>query len=79
MTTLHKALIAIIVGLAITIVGIFFIPIGVAAFLIAVSGIAILGFLAVSSVAFFGLSIGVFKLGEYLARKAGKIDMTTSY
>src|SRR5205809_1210259 len=45
------ALIAIIVGLAITIVGIFFIPIGVAAFLIAVSGIAILGFLAVAQVA----------------------------
>src|SRR6266581_4059706 len=44
------ALIAIIVGLAITIVGIFFIPIGVAAFLIAVSGIAILGFLAVAQV-----------------------------
>ena len=43
------------------------------------SDLAILGFLAVSSVAFFGLSIGVFKLGEYLARKAGKIDMTTSY
>ncbi len=40
---------------------------------------AILGFLAVSSVVFFGLSLGVFKLGEYLARKAGKIDMTTSY
>ena len=39
----------------------------------------ILSFLAISSVAFFGLSLGVFKLGEYLARKAGKIDMTTSY
>ncbi len=39
----------------------------------------ILGFLALSSVAFFVLSLGVFKLGEYLARKAGKIDMTTSY
>ncbi len=43
------------------------------------SDLTILGFLAVSSVAFFALSIGVFKLGEYLARKAGKIDMTTSY
>lgn len=41
--------------------------------------LTILGFLAVSSVAFFALSLGVFKLGEYLARKAGKIDMTTSY
>ncbi len=39
----------------------------------------ILAFLLVSTVIFFGLSIGVFKLGEYLARKAGKIDMTTSY
>ena len=39
----------------------------------------ILGFLALSSVVFFVLSLGVFKLGEYLARRAGKIDMTTSY
>src|SRR6266513_3144901 len=45
------ALVAIIVAFAITIVGIFFIPIGVAVFLIAVSGIAILGFLAVAQVA----------------------------
>lgn len=43
------------------------------------SDLAILAFLVVSSVVFFALSIGVFKLGEYLARKAGKIDMTTSY
>ena len=41
--------------------------------------VTILGFLALSSVVFFALSLGVFKLGEYLARKAGKIDMTTSY
>jgi ABC-2 type transport system permease protein len=39
----------------------------------------ILVFLLVSTFVFFGLSIGVFKLGEYLARKAGKLDMTTSY
>jgi ABC-2 type transport system permease protein len=39
----------------------------------------ILVFLLVSTFIFFGLSLGVFKLGEYLARKAGKIDMTTSY
>lgn len=45
------ALIAIIVAFAITIVGVFLIPIGVGAFLIAVSGIAILGFLAVAQVA----------------------------
>jgi hypothetical protein len=45
------ALIAIIVALAITIVGVFLIPVGVAVFLIAISGIAILGFLAVAQVA----------------------------
>src|SRR5258705_9569978 len=45
------ALIVIVIGMAITIIGIFFIPFGVAAFLIAVSGIAILGFLAVAQVA----------------------------
>ncbi|HEV7388587.1 MAG TPA: hypothetical protein VGN73_08250 [Gemmatimonadaceae bacterium] len=44
------ALIAIVVALAITIVGVFLIPIGVAAFLIAISGIGILGFLAVAQV-----------------------------
>ena len=43
------------------------------------SDLTILAFLALSSVVFFALSLGVFKLGEYLARKAGKIDMTTSY
>ncbi len=43
------------------------------------SDLTILAFLAISSAVFFGLSLGVFKLGEYLARKAGKIDMTTSY
>ncbi len=50
-------------------------PTGLTAF----DNLTILGFLAVSSVIFFVLSLGVFKLGEYLARKAGKIDMTTSY
>jgi hypothetical protein len=45
------ALIAIIVAFAITIVGVFLIPVGVAVFLIALSGIAILGFLAVAQVA----------------------------
>ena len=39
----------------------------------------ILGFLLISTFVFFGLSIGVFRVGEYLARKAGKLDMTTSY
>src|SRR5256714_547993 len=45
------ALAALVIAMAITIIGIFFIPIGVAAFMIAVSGIAILGFLAVAQVA----------------------------
>jgi len=45
------ALIAIIVAFAITIVGVFLIPVGVAVFLIALSGVAILGFLAVAQVA----------------------------
>jgi hypothetical protein len=44
------ALIALCIGLAITIIGVFFIPIAVPAFLIALSGIAILGFLAVAQV-----------------------------
>ena len=44
-------LIAIVIAFAITIIGVFLIPVGVAAFLIAVSGIAILGFLAVAQVA----------------------------
>jgi hypothetical protein len=44
-------LVAIVVALAITIIGVFVIPIGVAAFLIALSGIAMLGFLAVAQVA----------------------------
>ena len=35
--------------------------------------------LAVSATVFFLLSIGLFRLMEYLARKAGKLDMTTSY
>ena len=45
------ALITLVLAMAITIIGIFFIPFGVAAFLIAVSGVAILGFLAVAQVA----------------------------
>jgi hypothetical protein len=50
------ALIALVIGMAITIIGIFFIPIGVAAFLIALSGIGILGFLAVAQVAGIAIS-----------------------
>ncbi|HEV2017786.1 MAG TPA: hypothetical protein VGQ98_05690 [Gemmatimonadaceae bacterium] len=50
------ALVALCIAMAITIIGIFFIPIGVAAFLVAVGGIAILGFLAVAHVAGIALS-----------------------
>ncbi|OGS61137.1 MAG: hypothetical protein A3K59_04625 [Euryarchaeota archaeon RBG_19FT_COMBO_69_17] len=39
----------------------------------------ILGLLLVSTLVFFGLSVVIFRTGEYFARKAGKIDMTTSY
>jgi len=44
------ALVALVIAMAITIIGIFFIPFGVAAFMIALSGIGILGFLAVAQV-----------------------------
>ena len=50
------ALIALIIAMAITIIGIFFIPVGVGAFLIVVSGIAMLGFLAVANVAGVAIS-----------------------
>src|SRR2546428_404155 len=39
----------------------------------------ILALLLASSLIFFLMSLGIFKLGEFLARRAGKIDMTTSY
>jgi ABC-2 type transport system permease protein len=41
--------------------------------------LTILALLLLSSIGFFLLSILIFKVGEYVARKAGKIDMTTSY
>jgi hypothetical protein len=50
------AVIALCIGLAITIIGVFLIPFGVGAFLVAVSGIAILGFLAVAHVAGIAIS-----------------------
>jgi hypothetical protein len=50
------ALIALVIAMAVTIIGIVFIPIGVGAFLVALSGIAILGFLAVAHVAGIALS-----------------------
>jgi hypothetical protein len=45
------ALVVLIIAMAITIIGVFFIPVGVGVFLIALSGIAMLGFLAVAQVA----------------------------
>jgi hypothetical protein len=45
------ALVILVVGMAITIIGVFLIPIGVGAFLVALSGVGILGFLAVAQVA----------------------------
>jgi hypothetical protein len=50
------ALIALVIAMAITIIGVFFIPIGVAAFFIALSGVAILGFLAVAQVTGIAIS-----------------------
>ncbi len=52
---------------------------GVDSTLAGYSDVTIMALLVVSSVAFFGLSLLIFKTGEYFARKAGKIDMTTSY
>jgi hypothetical protein len=50
------AVVALCIALAITIIGIFLIPIGVGAFMIAVSGIGILGFLAVAHVTGIAIS-----------------------
>jgi hypothetical protein len=50
------AVVALCIAMAITIIGIFFIPIGVAAFLVAVGGIAMLGFLAVAHVTGIAIS-----------------------
>jgi hypothetical protein len=50
------ALVILVIAMAITIIGVFFIPIGVAAFFIALSGIAILGFLAVAQVTGIAIS-----------------------
>jgi ABC-2 type transport system permease protein len=36
-------------------------------------------FLIISTVAFFLVSIGIFRYADHLARKKGKIDMTTTY
>jgi ABC-2 type transport system permease protein len=43
------------------------------------SNIQILSFLLLSAGVFLVLSIGIFKYADYLARKKGKLDMSTSY
>ena len=43
------------------------------------SNIQILSFLLLSAGIFLVLSIGIFKYADYLARKKGKLDMSTSY
>jgi ABC-2 type transport system permease protein len=43
------------------------------------SGGEIVLFLVISTVAFFLVSIGIFRYADHLARKKGKIDMTTTY
>ncbi|MEX2109149.1 MAG: hypothetical protein WD802_00900 [Gemmatimonadaceae bacterium] len=50
------ALIALVIAMAITVIGIFFIPIGVGAFLVGISGVGLLGFFAVAHVAGIALS-----------------------
>ncbi len=45
----------------------------------AFSAPTILLFLAVSALAFLGLSIAIFRYADKVARQKGKIDMTTSY
>ncbi len=39
----------------------------------------VLVILAVSTALFFVLSVGTFRLAEWLARRAGKIDMLATY
>lgn len=44
-----------------------------------IENIWLVALLAVSALFFYFLSILIFRLGDYLARRAGKIDMTTAY
>jgi ABC-2 type transport system permease protein len=48
-------------------------------FLLSIPDHLILLYLAISTVIFVFISLGVFRYAEYLARKKGKIDMTTAY
>jgi ABC-2 type transport system permease protein len=44
-----------------------------------IENVWLVALLAVSALFFYFLSILIFRLGDYLARRAGKIDMTTAY
>lgn len=48
-------------------------------FLISIPDSLLLVYLAGATALFFLVSLGVFRYAEYLARKKGKIDMTTAY
>lgn len=48
-------------------------------FLTTVPDHLLLAYLALATLVFFLISLGVFRYAEYLARKKGKIDMTTAY
>ena len=43
------------------------------------NNLSTLGILFVSTLLFYVISLGLFRVGEHMARKAGKIDMTTAY
>jgi ABC-2 type transport system permease protein len=43
------------------------------------SDLTILLYLAISTVAFLVISIGIFRYADHVARKKGKVDMTTTY
>ncbi len=44
-----------------------------------VSDLTMMLYLLVSAVAFFVLSIGIFRIADHIARKKGKVDWTTAY
>lgn len=54
-------------------------PSGIDTTLGGIGDFGILALLLASTLLFFLLSLGVFKLGEFIARRAGKLDMLTSY
>jgi hypothetical protein len=43
------------------------------------SSIEILALLLVSSLIFLVISVGIFRYADHVARKKGKLDMTTTY